>query len=169
MTWARVPPTLVTYWIEDAVLEATCGFLRDRGAQGFEGVVLWIGEVLDLKTAQVRVAATPEQIAYRTSHGLAVEITRSGLSRVIDSLPPGWFVLARVHTHGDHAFHSEQDDRNMVISHQGAISIVVPSFCADGLDLDRCSVSELHHGSGWQELSREEVKNRFRSFRTKPV
>src|SRR5271165_7512417 len=61
---------------------------------------------------------------------------------------PGWRYLARVHNHPVAAFHSRTDDANPALSHEGAISIVVPYF---GLGLRRglaaCAVYRLTAGT----------------------
>lgn len=161
MTRLQVPPTLEYYSVPQPVIELTAAFLALRGRSGVEGTVLWLGEVVDDAHATITEPLVPEQIAYRTERGLAVEVTGSGLTRLIESLSPGVFVLARVHSHGEAAYHSETDDQNMIVSHEGAISIVVPDFARDGLDLLRCSVNELRRGRGWVALGEAEVRRRF--------
>jgi hypothetical protein len=69
--------------------------------------------------------------------------------------------LASLHTHPGNAFHSDTDDTNMLFSHHGAISIVIPNFGRDPIDLGECSVNELRHGRGWIELDAAEVEERF--------
>lgn len=162
MTRLQVPPTLERFTIPRRVIDTTAAFLRDRGEAGVEGTVLWLGEVVSDFEATVTETYVPEQVAYRTPHGLAVEVTRHGLNELIRWLPAGIFVLARVHSHGEEAYHSETDDQNMIISHEGAISIVVPNFARDGMDLARCSVNRLHRGQGWVELSSVQVQGGFR-------
>ena len=49
----------------------------------------------------------------------------------------------------------------MLISHVGAISIVVPFFARGSIDLARCSVNELSDDHLWRELSDQEVQKRF--------
>lgn len=83
------------------------------------------------------------------------------MTALIASLEPGVFVLCRVHSHPHEAYHSAVDDLNMLISHEGAISIVVPDFAAAPIELERCSVNELCHGRGWRELDVEEIRTRF--------
>lgn len=163
----RVPATLTNYTVPAELLDATAIFLRERGLKGVEGVVLWLGRALTGTDAEIVQAYIPAQKAYRSEHGLAVAVDRADLSRLIRELPHGLFALARVHSHGKEAYHSSTDDRNMLIAHPGAISIVVPHFAVDGLDLLRCSVNELIHGSGWRELSVEEVKQRFTTLTTR--
>jgi hypothetical protein len=161
MTRLQIPPTLERFTIPRSVMTATAEFLQDRGKAGVEGTVLWLGEVISDIEAKITEPYVPEQVAYRTPHGLAVEVTRRGLNDLIRWLANGVFVLARVHSHGEEAYHSETDDQNMIISHEGAISIVVPNFAAHGLDLADCSVNLLRPGQGWIELSADEVRLRL--------
>jgi hypothetical protein len=157
----RVPPTLRRFLIPASVLVDSQQMLRERGELGLEAVVLWIGELLDATTADILAAVRPGQIAYRGEEGCAVEVPPEALSELVAALPRGVFVLARLHTHPGVAYHSEVDDTNMLISHDRAISIVVPHFARAQLDLSSCSVNELRHGQGWVELSPAEVAERF--------
>jgi hypothetical protein len=153
MTLAHVPPTLREYQVPQAVLDQTWEFLRERGREEVEGVVLWLGTVADPEHASVLAAMPPAQIAYRSEEGLSVAIPQDELSALIGALPHGVHVLARVHSHGDEAYHSQLDDTNMVIAHQGAISIVVPGFAAGPVSLLACSVNELLADGSWRELT----------------
>lgn len=156
-----VPPTLARYLIPEAVLVETRELLQERGALGVEGVVLWVGCVLSAETAEVSLAFMPPQVAYQSSDGLAVEVPQDALSELIAALPDDVFVLARVHSHPGEPFHSPLDDTNMLIAHEGAVSVVVPDFARDPINLERCSVNVLHHGRGWVELDRDEIRDRF--------
>lgn len=158
---SRLPATLHRYLVPKRVLTDTRELLRERGEHGVEGVVVWVGIAIADTTAQVLGAIRPGQIAYRSAGGCAVEVPPEALSQLISSLPDDVFVLVRVHTHPTEAYHSEVDDTNMLISHNGAISIVVPYFARDPLALSSCSVNELRHGEGWVELSPSEVTARF--------
>lgn len=157
----RVPPTLRCYVVPSQVLNESRELLRGPGADGLESVVVWVGTVVDDTTARIVAAIRPGQIAYRSEAGCAVEVPPQALSELIAAMPRGFLVLARLHTHPGEAFHSHVDDTNMLISHQGAISIVVPNFARDHLDLARCSVNELRHDAGWIELDASEVADRF--------
>jgi len=162
VTYLKVPPTLRNYIVPQRVLGETRAFLRERGERGVEGVVLWLGEIVDDETGSVIAANVPEQIAHRSELGVAVEVTQEGLTRLITGLPEGVFVLIRVHSHPTDAFHSDLDDDNMLISHANAISIVVPDFAREPIALERCSVNELRHNAGWVELDPAQVRQRFR-------
>jgi len=158
---SRVPATLEYFKVPRRVLDDTGELLAERGRLGLEAVVLWIGRVEDSRRASILAAVRPGQIAYRGEEGCAVEVPPDALSEIIRLLHDGTFVLARVHTHPGAAYHSDVDDSNMLIAHDGAISIVVPRFAIDPVDLAECSVNELRHPGGWRELAAEEVARRF--------
>lgn len=165
MSYRKIPPTLRNYVIPQHVLDQTREFLRERGEHGVEGVVLWLGEIVDDETGAVLAAYVPEQIGRCSELGVSVEVTAEGLTRLISDLPAGVFVLIRVHSHPTDAYHSDLDDDNMLISHPNAISIVVPDYAHDSIALARCSINELRHGRGWVELDPADVRNRFRVTR----
>jgi hypothetical protein len=148
--------------IEASVIHETEAFLMERGTHGVEGAALWLGSMESDTAARIHTVYVPAQVAYRSSAGLAVEIRPGELSRLIEWLPPEVFVLARVHSHGERAYHSETDDQNLVVGHVGAVSIVVPGFARLGLQLDRCAVHLLERGSGWRRLTPSETIERFR-------
>jgi hypothetical protein len=161
MNWLHVPPTLYRYSLKQSILERTADFLRRRGEEGLEATAVWLGRVVDETHAEIVDVHTPEQIGYASDEGVAVEVTQRGLAGLISALPEGVFVLVRVHSHPSVAYHSPVDDDNMLISHEGAISIVVPEFAGAGMTLETCSVNELRHGRGWRELDAEEIAKRF--------
>ena len=156
-----LPPTLRYYVIPAGILTDTAALLQEPAERQIEAVVVWLGQVVDPLTARVTTAYRPSQIAYISDMGLAVEVPPDSLAELISNLPSGVFVLVRLHTHPGTAYHSDTDDTNMLISHQGAISIVIPDFGRGLFDLAACSVNELRHGQGWVELTPEEVTERF--------
>lgn len=152
----------VRFTIPAAVLATTRALLAEPGEAGFEASALWIGHVLDEQAAQVTHVCRPEQIAYATSNGLAVELTEQGLTDLIRSLADDEIVLVRLHSHGnDDVNHSEIDDRNLVVAHPGAASIVVPRFASEEIKLDRCGVHILSEKHIWRRLSSAETLKRF--------
>ena len=57
------------------------------------------------------------------------------------ALGPDDLFAARIHSHPADAFHSPADDANPVLTHEGALSIVVPFFGLGlRLGLDACAV-----------------------------
>ena len=119
-------------------------FFEDRGSHGLEGTAMIAGPTPRL--------VVPDQLARRTEYGVSVELTEQGQWELATALGPGETYVARIHSHPGEAFHSSTDDRNPVITFQGAISIVVPFF---GLGLrrglDACAVLRLSGGT-WEDL-----------------
>lgn len=156
-----IPPTLCRLSIPAAVLADTRELLAEPGERRLEAAVLWIGHVVSDFEARVDAVYFPYQIAYRIGNGLAVEIPVEEWTKLALRLPPGVFVLAKLHTHADEAYHSDVDAANPYLCHEGAISITVPHFAHDPLDdLACCSVNVLRGGE-WYELTRSGVKRMF--------
>jgi hypothetical protein len=156
-----LPPTLRRYTVPARVLEDTRQLLTEPGSQGLEGIVVWIGVPADAEHAVVLGAMRPRQIAYRSEQGLSVEVPPDALMELIAALPEGTAIVVRVHTHPGDAYHSDLDDTNMLISHEGAVSIVVPRFAVEPISLEACSVNVLDHQTGWHELSVGQIRERF--------
>lgn len=161
VTSTHVPTLATVYGVPHAVLDETWELLRRRGEEGLEAVVLWLGGISDAGRAEILGPLFPPQIAYRSERGLAVEIPQDVLTELIAALPSGVRILARVHSHPTDAYHSELDDRNMLIGHEGAVSIVIPFFATGPVDLRTCSINQLHGDGRWRELARSETYSRF--------
>lgn len=142
------------------VLEMSQHLLAEPGYDGFEAVVVWVGHRVASTAAAVTDVIRPAQVARRSPLGCSVEVPPDALTQLIGALEEDSFVVARLHTHPGDAFHSELDDTNMLIAHIGAVSIVVPHFARDSIELDACSVNELTT-DGWVELSQADVDRRF--------
>lgn len=147
-----------TYFVPQTVLDDTHAFLYQRGLLGCEGAALWIAKPQDA-VAQVTRLFVPEQRCIKTPWGAAVELTEEAHYTLTDHLEPGERIAIRIHSHPHEAYHSPRDDANAVITHDGAISIVVPDFAREPLDLTRCAVYCLAHGRGWVRLDPDEVRS----------
>jgi hypothetical protein len=137
----------LTLRIGPEVLDAVEVFLTDRGADGLEAAGLvgfracagggWMAETF----------IAPDQVADNTGLGCWVQVTERGKRELAARLPAGCRYLARIHSHPGRAFHSSTDDANPALTHDGAISIVVPYF---GLGLRRglgaCAIFRLTAG-----------------------
>lgn len=158
----QTAPTVATvYRLTQPILGETWELLREPGSEGLEGVVLWLGRVSAADRADVLAPFFPPQVAYRSEDGLAVEVPQDALTQIIGALPTGVRILARVHSHPTAAYHSPLDDRNMIIGHEGAISIVVPHFAKGPSQLGTCSVNQLERTGRWRPLSPDEIERRF--------
>lgn len=123
--------------------------------------MVWIGHITGDGEAEVERAYVPEQAPLAHEDGIGVYIDGDAISRLILALEDDERVLARVHSHPTFAYHSATDDLNRLISHAGAISIVVPYFARRGLRFEICSVNELLPNQGWIELALDDVLRRF--------
>lgn len=157
-----IPPTLAQLVVPTSVWQESRRLLAASGEKGFEATVLWLGDVVSNVVARVDAVYFPHQIAYRTEHGLAVEIPIEEWTDLAFRLPPGRFVLAKLHTHADRAYHSPVDADNPYLCHEGAISITVPDFARDPeIEPGRCSVNVLREGN-WIELSSTDIDHTIR-------
>ena len=156
-----IPPTLRHFFVSRWVLQDSRLLLAEPGLQGYEAVVLWLGSVLSPIEARVEHVYFPRQIAYRSDHGVAIEIPIEEWTELALRLPTGLFVLAKLHTHPTAAYHSATDADNPYLNHEGAVSITVPHFAHITLDdLYSCSVNVLRQGR-WIEISPSEVNATF--------
>lgn len=137
--------------LTDHVLNDVARFLTERGAFGYEGTGLIACSPADSGWISERLVV-PDQRAKRQMGGCSVEVTQKGKDELLTSLGTEQRYLLRVHSHPGEAFHSATDDRNPVLTHHGALSIVVPFFGL-GLQrgLDACAVYRLS-GGRWLEL-----------------
>src|SRR3954447_15776201 len=112
--YRRVPPTIRHYTVPADVVERSRNFLAERGEGGAEAVVLWLGSVRDESSARVLAEFAPPQIAYVSEEGVAVQIPDEVIAEIVRVLPAGVFVLCRLHSHPREAYHSAQDETNMI-------------------------------------------------------
>lgn len=158
----ELQPGQTRFMVGEDVRAKTESFLRDRGRGRHEAVAAWIGRLVDDGEAVIDQVYVPEQHPLEDDEGgVGVYISGEAITRLILALENDDRVLARVHSHPGFAYHSETDDLNRLISHAGAISVVVPYFASQGLRFETCSVNELMPRVGWSELSIDEVMRRF--------
>ncbi len=162
----RADPLSTIYRVPQRVLDTSHAFLHACGLDRNEGTALWIGRpVTDRNVVDAVRLFVPEQIPIKTADGVAVDLTERAHFTLTDHLAPGELFSCRIHSHPRDAYHSARDDANGVITHQGAISIVVPNFARDPLRLTDCAIYQLIHGKGWFPLSRTEIDRRFQVCR----
>lgn len=74
-------------------------------------------------------------------------------------------IIAQVHSHPTHAFHSSTDDRFPMVTGVGQFSVVVPNFARGSLtDLTSTVLFRLNEQNRWVEVSRSDVLSIFRSL-----
>jgi hypothetical protein len=132
-------------------------FLRAVGTQGCEGLALWIGTIVN-DEAQINQYVVPKQVPIKSRHGLSVHVDGQTLHELNVWLHQNQLRLfAQVHSHGEHAYHSDTDDEHSVVTTLGALSIVVPHFAVAPFSFNSCVVLRLAE-SGWVELTEKQAE-----------
>lgn len=137
--------------VSQSVIQPTMEFLRIQGRSGFEGLVLWVGTVSG-DAAVIRDAVVPRQSPVRSQFGLSVHVGAETLHELNVWLHQNKLrLLCQVHSHGEHAYHSELDDEHSVVTTIGALSVVVPHFAVYPFSFQSSAVLRLT-GEGWVQL-----------------
>ena len=148
---------ITKFLIPSQVLADTLQFLREQGTQGCEGLVLWVG-LASGDTAHVQRAVVPKQTAIRSRYGLSIHVDSETLYDLnVWLYEKRLRLLAQVHSHGEHAYHSETDNQHSIVTTLGALSAVVPYFGNVPCSLAHFALLRLS-ARGWIELSKEEAQ-----------
>lgn len=133
--------------ISNDVLAEARTFFEECGTKGCEGTAMIAMSTTTGATRLVIPDQRPGAAPY-----CWVEVTEAGKLALAVALAADERYVSRIHSHPKEAFHSATDDANPGITHEGALSIVVPYFgrgIAHGLDA--CAV--LHRTGGrWVDL-----------------
>jgi hypothetical protein len=125
-------------------------FFEDCGTIGCEGTAM----IMAGPDGIAHRLVIPDQRATPLPY-CSVEVTRQGKFDLLAALGPKDVYASRIHSHPGLAFHSPTDDANPAITHEGALSIVVPFF---GLGLrrglDSCAVLVRRRGE-WVSVNVE--------------
>lgn len=142
--------------ISSNVLAEARTFFEERGTHGYEGTAMI---AMSTSTGATRLVI-PEQKAGRAPF-CWVEVTEAGKLALAVALGTDEWYVSRIHSHPKRAFHSPTDDANPAITHEGAVSIVVPNFGA-GLagGLDACAVLR-RTGGRWIDLPAGAARDKF--------
>jgi hypothetical protein len=140
--------------VPKSVADTTHAALFAAGRRGLEGMALWAG-VQDGTAFRVREAIVPLQQGIRSDHGLAVMVAAPELHRInLHLYKIGLRLLAQIHSHPTHAFHSDMDDEYAITTALGSFSIVVPDFAVDPFSIARCATYRLSPRPWWKPGSR---------------
>ena len=148
-----------TFVIPPALLAETIEFLREVGAKGFEGFVLWAGELSDSRTLRFSTSIVPDQRAMMTDNGLLVTVDGKALFQVNKSVHERNEILAaQVHSHPTEAYHSSTDDAYPLVTLVGALSVVVPDFARNAPgDIDLWAWYRLSKRAKWLVVSSDTI------------
>ena len=152
-------PHLGCYIIPTEVMRATEQFLQEQGRKGSEGLVLWAGREVTPR----RLAITRHFIPKQVTSALHFDVPEFEMKRILNELAKaGERLLVQVHSHPKEAFMSEADVRSPVVSHRGAVSIVVPNYRTLRFrSLSDAKVFIYRAYGDWPELVPEDIATYF--------
>lgn len=129
------PPVV---YISAAQMETTGYILASFAAEHpSEGIVYWFGLELGAR-AVVTSLVVPDA---DTSHGDVVTSAAVNAEALSVTVGTPLVLLGQAHSHPrDYVRHSEVDDRETFAQFPGALSVVVPYFGREGVDLQRCGM-----------------------------
>lgn len=110
-------------------------------------------------------AIVPVQDTHAGADGAYVHIAGSELRRIgFDNYERGERNAVQIHTHPSPSTRMSELDRKWeVVTHVGALSIIVPDYCSNGLESFRsASVYEREAGGRWRLWGAGEFKRRLR-------
>lgn len=139
------------------VVESTLATLQKYGSQGYEGLVLWLGEITG-NTACVSRVLVPDQNSLASEDGVGYFVEGSTLFRLNRVLAAsGLRLIAQVHSHPTHAYHSEADDRYAIVTAEGGLSLVVPNFGRASLNPCAWAIYRLSQGN-WKHVGEHDAE-----------
>jgi hypothetical protein len=144
-------------FIPSLVLDHTELVMRQAGAHGDEGFVVWAG-TLSGGDAHVATLVIP-----RTSGGPTHGEVSADTTDVLKALDERDLVpIMQLHSHPRRAFLSAEDAIRPLVATPGFISVVIPSFgFVDLADVDLWSAHEYGGPDRWREWDGAEKTRRF--------
>ena len=153
------PDRIEVLRIPESVLDDTWRYLGARGRQMLEGVVYWTGDATPKKAA-VKHSLVP--LTYERESAVHLVVGREAVFDLIKRIHElDEFLLARVHSHPNEAFHSWSDDGGCLSGRVGFLSIVVPDFACRPPRVNEWAVYERTCCSEWRHLDKVEVRRRL--------
>lgn len=131
-----------------------------------EVFVIWSANQLDSgdhKLTLVDGCIVPAQTPGVTADGVWVHIEGRELQRIqLDNFKMGRRSVIQLHTHPSTDVRMSQLDRNWeVVRHVGALSIIVPKYCRDGLQLFNGANIYEREDDDWRLWSLAEAQDRL--------
>ena len=144
----------------ELILARTIQILQAAGRSGKERGVLWLSDLA--KPGTVVEAYEPIQRTTRLRFWLPPESMRVLMDHLRATRQ---MIAAQVHTHPARAFHSETDDNHAIVSHAGALSVVIPHF-AKGVTIDNFTEASnffyLLPSGEWTEASEDQIRKNLK-------
>lgn len=132
--------------------------MRCAGENRVEGVALFAGYE---KGNEFYISQTiiPEQTAYKLELGLLYAVGADELHRInVWLYENNLTIIAQIHSHPNEAYHSETDDTYPIVATKGGISIVVPRFAKDPMNIKNWAIYRLSSENRWIELNYSQIE-----------
>jgi len=152
---ADAPGAIIpTVYIAENLLERTRTLLASFAKNSrSEGVVYWFGFELG-EAAVVTTLVVPDA---DTSWGCIRTSPRANAEALSAIIGTPLILLGQAHSHpGVGVRHSETDDRETFASFDGAISVVVPNFGQEKINLETCGIHR-HTDGAFQYIETSEI------------
>jgi hypothetical protein len=146
-----------TFIIPKAIIDDTVDFLREVGATGAEGFVLWAGKIEKADLFRFQTVMVPEQRPIATDRGLLVVVEGEALFALNKLAYERNEILGgQVHTHPTSAYHSDTDDHYPLVTLVGAMSVVLPDFAKNApRDIAEWAWYRLMEYGHWEPFSKQ--------------
>jgi len=161
-----IPTVYITENLLERTRELLASFAKNSRS---EGVVYWFGFELG-EAAVVTTLIVPDA---DTSFGCIRTTPQANAQALSAIVGTPLMLLGQAHSHpGRGVRHSETDDQETFASFDGAISVVVPHFGREGIELEICGIHR-HTGGAFQHIEPSEVSDHISvlpgeaDFRTK--
>ncbi len=136
----------------EGLLRQSLSILRECGANRHECVVIWTGPADgDTVTRVLHPAHTHSALGYRVHTEWVSQL-------YLELAERDERVIAQVHTHPKHAFHSRRDNAHPIVIQAGLYSLVIPRFATEPIDQTSWYLTQLQADGVWQQQSWVEVR-----------
>lgn len=147
-----IPVVYITKNLLERTRELLASFAKNSRS---EGVVYWFG----FESGEAAIVTTLVVPDADTSWGCIRTTPQANAQALSAIVGTPLILLGQAHSHpGAGVRHSETDDRETFASFDGAISVVVPNFGRDEIDLETCGIHR-HTGGAFQYIETSEISD----------
>lgn len=159
---AMLETVIPTVYITETLFERTRALLADFAETSqSEGVVYWFGFELG-ESAVVTTLIVPDA---DTSWGCIRTTPQANAQALSAIVGTPLMLLGQAHSHpGSGVRHSPTDDRDTFAGFDGAISVVVPHYGREGIDIDTCGIHR-HTRGAFRYIAPADISEHIRVIR----
>lgn len=156
-----IPSKIETFVIQKSILDKTISELQRIGLDNKEGIVYWIGN-LNGDVAKINEAIFAGDYPEFENHQYYAKVPLESSFKIAEKIhQSGKLLFVQVHSHPADAFHSPIDNARPISHRVGLISLVVPYFGQNVVDLSPCKIYEYEGKGNWHKITSPEKEQRF--------